>query len=433
MKRVSPCYVWSYFAILLLPQLLVASDSAFVARRAVTLSGAVDGTLQLAADGNVQITSGASVSGDVVLPAEKNGPTNEPAAKVRSPKTTFSSSADNVKGAVRAADAFSLPRVLPPTKPVKTATRLVQGKASVPTDFSEIGDLTLRQPAAVISVPPGAYGDFVVVQGTITLGVAGTTEPTRYEFRSLDVQSGGEMNLIGPVVVTVAKGGTWRGRAGNTDAPLWLDLRIAGGGMIFGAGADFYGLLSAPDGSITVRNGSKLTGGVIADEIIVEKGAKASGVQPDWSRGANSYTRPRFFHKALRLESTMPDLKRIGAKASTPASSYIEDIPFVMLTDGELSENSRAAQQRLFFETFRALFQQAQFEKAGVVLVRKTTGLVPSIRRIVLTRALFEALVNAVGAKAGADNAATISATPRLAAEFMQRCLAMNQTPGAAP
>lgn len=413
------------------------TDGAVVTRRGAVIQGTVEGSVvALDETAIVSIVAGATVSGDLALPAERLSPKVGSSAVDRSSGdlkistrvlATNPGGASALLGQVRAVEGFPLPAILVGSKPVQPETALAQGTNSI--DFAKVGSFTLRQPGARVAVPVGSYGELVVAQGTVILGVAGTTEPTRYEIRSLDIQAGGAVEVIGPVVVTLAGGATWRGQVGNLEAPFWLDVRFAHGDLAVTAPGRVYGYVTAPEGLVSLDAGATLTGGVAGDRVEVAAGATMKIVVPDWTAEATERSRPRFMHKALRLQARLPDLSDGFRHGFSPGISYIEDVPYVMLAEANRPANHPRAplqQWQAVFEAAVAVFQRTGFERGGIVLANyaRNSAEGPPMRNIMLTRLRFEELVAGLGGKESLDaNIREIARNPQMLEAFFLESL----------
>jgi hypothetical protein len=319
-----------------------------------------------------------------------------------------------------------------PATLVKTASVVVQDDAAASVDFLAAGNVTFRKHNAIFSVPAGAYGDFSVEQGTLLLGVPGSLEPLRYEFRTLDVQPGGRIRALGPVVVTVAQGGTWQGPLGDALAPFLLDVRVAAGDVSLAPGCEFDGFLSAPNSLVTIAARAALVGGLIGDRLVVERTGSARAVMPDWSATAADGVRAAFAHRAIRLQRDLPKLKNRVQGGYTAAAAYVLDVPFVMVTAGRAGTEPAAAAGRenaAFFEALNSMLAESGFARGGVVLTGYGAGAPggpPPVRNVPMRREQFVDLVQAIGGKTDLQQGiAALRASPVALDEFMRRALAL--------
>jgi hypothetical protein len=103
----------------------------------------------------------------------------------------------------------SLPTVSAPPQP--TGTRSV----TINTSNQSIGfpatlrNLTLNGNVGQFVIPPGTYGNFIANGGSgFTIGIAGATQPAIYNLQNLTLNGQTRLDVIGPVILTVANGFT---------------------------------------------------------------------------------------------------------------------------------------------------------------------------------------------------------------------------------
>jgi hypothetical protein len=112
------------------------------------------------------------------------------------------------------------------------------------------------------------YGNFAVNgSNTLVLGVAGASVPAVYELQSLTISKNASVKILGPVTLKLASGLTLDGLLGSATHPDWLELQLASGGLIVNGGASLIGVVTAPNGTVTL-NGA-LRGRVSADRLII--------------------------------------------------------------------------------------------------------------------------------------------------------------------
>jgi len=81
---------------------------------------------------------------------------------------------------------------------------------------------------AELTVPPGTYGTFTANGGSdFVFGVAGTSTPTVYNLQNLNLNGQCRLDIVGPVILTMANGFTANGMVGTTNHSSWLQLQIA--------------------------------------------------------------------------------------------------------------------------------------------------------------------------------------------------------------
>ena len=136
---------------------------------------------------------------------------------------------------------------------------------------------TAAHSAGAVAVPPGSYGAFTANgSSSFVLGVAGAVEPAIYNLQSLTLNSSSNLQVVGPVILTLANGTTINGTAGNAAHPEWLTLNVSSGGVTLNSGATLRGVVNAPTSSVTL-NGATLNGRVAADRLTLNTNALLDG------------------------------------------------------------------------------------------------------------------------------------------------------------
>ena len=138
-------------------------------------------------------------------------------------------------------------------------------------DFATLRNLTLNGNAGTRSVSPGTYGNFTVNGSSVLIfGIANATEPAIYNLQGLTLNGGTQLQIVGPVTLTLRNGTNINGSIGNAANPLWLTVNISNGGVTLNGGSQMFGKVNAPAGSVTVN--SRLTGNVICDRLTINGG-----------------------------------------------------------------------------------------------------------------------------------------------------------------
>jgi rhamnogalacturonan endolyase len=146
---------------------------------------------------------------------------------------------------VQRTDAVAMPSVAGP--PASTATRdvSINNSSQTPGDFSTLRDLTLNGNVGMYEVPAGTYRSFTANGGSgFILGIAGATEAAIYNFASLTLNGQSDVQVVGPVVVTIGGALALNASMGSSSNPLWLTLRIAAGGVTLNGGSFLSGVCS---------------------------------------------------------------------------------------------------------------------------------------------------------------------------------------------
>jgi hypothetical protein len=150
-------------------------------------------------------------------------------------------------------------------------------------DAATLRDLILNGNAGTVTVPPGSYGNFVVNGGsTLVLGIAGGLQPVNYNLQNLVLNGASTLKIVGPVILTVGTGFIGSGTIGASNHPEWLQLQLAGGGLALNGGCTVYGLVLAPNGTVTINCNSTLVGILACDQFVLNSGGSVrwAGASP---------------------------------------------------------------------------------------------------------------------------------------------------------
>ncbi len=200
-------------------------------------------------------------------------------------------------------DAVPLPTVSAPAAPAGTRSVSLNRSTDPLGDFATLRNLTLNGNVGQITIPPGTYGDFSANGNSgFTVGVAGATQPSVYAFQHLTLNGKSGLQVVGPVVITVANGVAVNGDLGASAHPEWLILRIAAGDFTLNGNVAVAAYVTAPNGTVTINGSSQLMGGVTADRLV----ANGSGL--------------------LRLINTAPTVTLTG-----PADGMVATAPIASL------------------------------------------------------------------------------------------------------
>lgn len=254
------------------------SSTRAIVRHGFTTNGRIEGSVQQLMAENSTLNSSGVITGDLLVPGtptvQVNGSPNfggtvqgTGSAQPTNYQVTINGGAQ-LGHLVRRTDPITMPTVAAP--PASTGTRDVtlNNASQSPGDFATLRDLTLNSAAGIRTVPAGTYRKFVANGGTgFILGVAGATEPAVYNFNSLLLNGGSQIQVVGPIVVTTATAVTLNAPMGSVNNPLWLSLKVAVGGLTLNGGSAVYGVVTAPSGQVTINSNSSLIGNVICDRL----------------------------------------------------------------------------------------------------------------------------------------------------------------------
>ncbi len=260
-------------------------------RHAPTINGTVDGSVQTLSGESFTLNGGAAVTGDVLVPGT-------PAVRLNgSPNyggTLDGNGGDSPAGyqvtlnggvalrhIVRRTDPVAMPVVAAPPAPSGSRDVVLNQTGQDAGDFATVRNLTLNGNVGAIAVPAGAYGNLTANGGSgFVLGVAGATGPAVYDLQALTLNGSAQLQIVGPVVLTLANGLTLNGTVGASAHPEWLTLRIASGGLTLNGNVVLAGNVVAPSGTITINGGSQLLGTTVSDRLVLNGNAELRQPSP---------------------------------------------------------------------------------------------------------------------------------------------------------
>jgi pectate lyase len=255
-----------------------------IARRVAPINGELDGSLQVLLPAAVTLNGSAMISGDLLVPGTPTlringkpafgGMVDGPGAANPSNHTVTLGGGTVLRQLVRRIDASDLPLVVAPPVPAGTRDVVLSNSRQSIGNLATLRNLTLNGGAGQVAVPPGTYGSFVANGGSgFVLGVAGTTSPTIYNLQTLTLNGASTLQVVGPVILTLANGTIINGTAGHAMKPEWLVLRVASGGVTLNTGAKLRAWVTAPAGAVTLGDSAILLGRVAADSLTLNSNA----------------------------------------------------------------------------------------------------------------------------------------------------------------
>ncbi|MBS0662604.1 MAG: immunoglobulin domain-containing protein [Verrucomicrobia bacterium] len=247
--------------------------------RAPAVSGTVEGSVQVITAESFALAGNSTIAGDLLLPGT---PTVKLGGKGSYGLLVDSSGADTPAGyivslngnavvgrVVRHVNPGHLPAVAAPPAPAGTRSVQITQPGGSAGDFATLRDLTLTGAADHVAVPAGHYGAFKATSGGFVLGVEGATEPSVYSFESLALNGGADLQVAGPVIITLPNGVTLNGPVGNAQHPEYLTLQAAAGDVTINNTAVVHGTVVAPKGAVTLNAKSQVHGTVAADRVVI--------------------------------------------------------------------------------------------------------------------------------------------------------------------
>jgi rhamnogalacturonan endolyase len=258
-------------------------------RRMTSLNGGINGSVQLLTAENVTLNGNSRITGDLLAPGmpdirmngqgafdgalEGNG-SSEPGAYT----ITLNGEAA-LRHLVRRIDPLTLPVVDAPPQPTGTRSVTLDQPGESVGDFATVRNLTLNSGVGLVSVPPGAYGNFSANSGSgFILGNVGGDAgagPAIYNLQNLTLTGGSRIEIIGPVILVLNRGLSVNSNVTFSNHPAeWLMLEIASGGLTLNGDALLPATVIAPSGAVTLNGNATLRGAVKADRLIVNGNAR---------------------------------------------------------------------------------------------------------------------------------------------------------------
>jgi hypothetical protein len=255
-----------------------------VVRHAPKVFGRVEGSVQQLTGENVGLSSGAVITGDLLVPGTPTiKTTGNPtfggvvegtgSAQPAGYEVALNGSAQLGRLLTRT-DPILLPVVAAP--PAATGTRdVVLTKPSDSAgDFATLRDLTLIGNVGIVAVPPGAYRKLSANgPNGFVFGVAGSTTPAVYNLERLNLNAlESQLQVVGPVTLNLANGMMLFGSIGNAGNPLWLVVNVASGEVTLNNGSSLNGVVVAPASRFTVKESVVMKGAVFCDMLWINAG-----------------------------------------------------------------------------------------------------------------------------------------------------------------
>lgn len=247
-------------------------------RHAPIVNGTINGSVQMLLGENVSLNSSARITGHLLVPgtptvsansrATYGGTLDGPGSESPSNYSVTINGGAVLGHVVRRIDPVTLPTVTTPSVPTGTQDVTVN-KAIQPIVFETLRNLTLN--AGSVTVPAGTYGTFIGNKNTsFTLGVADSTEAAVYNLQGLTLNSGAQVNIIGPVILNVRNTVVLNSSTVGTNShPEWLLLSISDGGLTLNSTSRVNGFVVAPTGMVAIGGGATINGGVQSDTLTI--------------------------------------------------------------------------------------------------------------------------------------------------------------------
>jgi len=251
-------------------------------------SSTIKGSVELLAGKSVTLNSGASITGDLLVPGTptlvKNGQSTLQGTIAGSGSTQPAgflvtlNGKSNLRYLRTKMNPISMPTVAAPPAPTGTRTVTLNSPGQSAGDFSTLRNLSLNGNAGLVTIPPGSYGNFTANGGSgFVLGTAGSTQPALYNLQTLTLNSTARVVVTGPVILVLANSLNANGSVGISSQPGWLQLMIANGGITLNSGCTVAALVTAPTGTVIINGDSKLIGALQCNQLTINGGGLLQG------------------------------------------------------------------------------------------------------------------------------------------------------------
>ncbi|MEZ0299238.1 MAG: Ig-like domain-containing protein, partial [Candidatus Methylacidiphilales bacterium] len=266
----------------------VGDRLAAIVKHRPQINGKLDGSVQQLLPEDVNLNSGAIITGDLLIPGvpqlTQNGSasqitfsgvkTGTGAATPTNHRLTLNSGSALRYLATRI-DAVTLPVAEVPKNPTGNRSINLNGPNDPVGDWATLRDLNCNGNNGTLTVPAGAYGNFNAGGNwMLKLGTAGATTPELYEFQSINLNSAATFQILGPVEIRLRNSFNNNGALGDPAHPENLVFKISNGGVNLNSGSKIYGQVIAPSGTVNINGNTLLSGTVRADQLTINSGGE---------------------------------------------------------------------------------------------------------------------------------------------------------------
>ena len=264
-------------------------DKIAVVRHSVTLlnSGRVEGSLWQLLPEDVTLDGTDTITTDLLVPGTPvvlhSNPATYAGTLVGTENPEPSNYTITIKGSsllrhvVARTNPIELENVSAPPAPAGTRDVSISNAGGSIGDPTTLRNLSISGSAGTVAVPPGTYGQFSASgRNVLVFGDATSQTPTIYNLEELTLTGSSELRLAGPIVLTVKNRVTLSGSTlGAADDPKRLLLKIATGlsdpedALKVTGSSVLYGIVRAPQGTITIEGSGRVRGTVSCNYLFV--------------------------------------------------------------------------------------------------------------------------------------------------------------------
>lgn len=188
----------------------------------------------------------------------------------------------------RRSERYTLTPLNVSTFPPKTSSKSLSlsGPVSEPLSATNVASVTLNTSSVgSVTLLPGTYGNMTANNNSkFVLGNAADPEtPVIYNFDSLTLNSGGDVVIVGRVILNIRNSFALSNGAilGNQANPDWLQINVWSSSYInIASGSSIYGRIFAPNNTIAFNNGSTLNGSVSAKDLQLNSASVVFSLSP---------------------------------------------------------------------------------------------------------------------------------------------------------
>ncbi len=173
------------------------------------------------------------------------------------------------------------PTVSAPPSPTNSNGVNINSPQSTPINPALTANVNLNNGAGDVKLSPGSYGSLNASSGTsFVIGDPNSTTPQVYSFKGLNLNSGSQLKVVGPVILTMSGNLFINGGSilGNSAHPEWLQLNMYSGDFQVNSNGQAYARVVAPKNNVGLDG--TFTGSVVAKYLRINGNGVAFTVPP---------------------------------------------------------------------------------------------------------------------------------------------------------
>ncbi|WP_237763936.1 type II secretion system protein [Terrimicrobium sacchariphilum] len=173
------------------------------------------------------------------------------------------------------------PTVSKPPSPTNSNGVNINSPQTTAVNPAITANVNLNNGAGDVKLAPGSYGSLNASSGTsFVIGDPNSTTPQVYSFQSLSLNSGSQLKVVGPVILTMSGNLFINGGSimGNSAHPEWLQLNMYSGDFQVNSNGQAYARVVAPKNNVGLDG--TFTGSVVAKYLRINGNGVAFTVPP---------------------------------------------------------------------------------------------------------------------------------------------------------